>query len=172
MVKRHLNPGGIVTQWVPLYESDEATVKSEIATFFAVFPNGSVWANENSAGGYDLVLLGMDDNGQINLDQLAYRLSNADYAEVAYSLYDVGFRSMANLLATYAGRAADLKPWLAGAEINRDNSLRLQYLAGLALNNFREQEIYEEILAYRKFPDGLFTGSPQRLEAVKAMLGF
>ena len=27
LVKAHLNPGGIVTQWVPLYESDAATVK-------------------------------------------------------------------------------------------------------------------------------------------------
>ena len=33
-MKAHLNPGGVVTQWVPLYESDAATVRSEIATFF------------------------------------------------------------------------------------------------------------------------------------------
>jgi len=45
LVKEHLNPGGVVTQWVPLYESNAATVKSEIATFFNVFPNGTVWAN-------------------------------------------------------------------------------------------------------------------------------
>ncbi len=58
MVKSHLNPGGIVTQWVPLYESDEASVKSEIATFFAVFPYGTVWANNVNGNGYDIVLLG------------------------------------------------------------------------------------------------------------------
>ena len=28
---------------MPLYESDANTVKSEIATFFDVFPNGTVW---------------------------------------------------------------------------------------------------------------------------------
>src|SRR5207244_3981291 len=38
LCKQRLNPGGVVTQWVPLYESDGATVKSEIATFFAAFP--------------------------------------------------------------------------------------------------------------------------------------
>ena len=42
LVKAHLNPGGIVTQWVPLYETDLQTVKSEIATFFDVFPDGTV----------------------------------------------------------------------------------------------------------------------------------
>ena len=41
MVQRHLNPGGLVTQWVPLYESTPEVVKSEIATFFEVFPNGT-----------------------------------------------------------------------------------------------------------------------------------
>ena len=29
-VKAHLNPGGVVTQWVPLYQSSEDVVKSEI----------------------------------------------------------------------------------------------------------------------------------------------
>ena len=58
MCKRHLNPGGLVTQWVPLYESDLETVKSEIATFFAVFPDGTIWSNDEEGRGYDLVLLG------------------------------------------------------------------------------------------------------------------
>ncbi len=31
LVRQHLNPGGLVTQWVPLYESSEPVVKSEIA---------------------------------------------------------------------------------------------------------------------------------------------
>ena len=40
LCKRHLNPGGLVTQWVPLYESSADVVKSEMATFFAAFPHG------------------------------------------------------------------------------------------------------------------------------------
>ena len=32
-VREHLNPGGVVTQWVPLYETDERSVKSQIGTF-------------------------------------------------------------------------------------------------------------------------------------------
>ena len=46
LVKRHLKPGGVVTQWVPLYESTIEVVKSEMATFFAVFPDGIVWIND------------------------------------------------------------------------------------------------------------------------------
>ncbi|MGH9394153.1 MAG: spermidine synthase, partial [Terriglobales bacterium] len=42
-VRRHLNPGGMFTLYVPLYESDVPTVQSELATFFAVFPHATVW---------------------------------------------------------------------------------------------------------------------------------
>src|SRR5205807_5652459 len=58
MCKQHLNPGGVITQWVPLYESNTDVVKSEIATFFEVFPHGTIWGNTTGGEGYDLVLLG------------------------------------------------------------------------------------------------------------------
>jgi hypothetical protein len=58
LVRSHLEPGGLVTQWVPLYESSPAVVKSEIATFFEAFPNGTIWSNEAGGSGYDVVLLG------------------------------------------------------------------------------------------------------------------
>jgi spermidine synthase len=78
----------------------------------------------------------------------------------------VGFNSLVGLLATYGGQAADLQQWTAGAEINRDGNLRLQYLAGLALNDSMEGAIYNEILSYRKFPRNLFVGSEPRLQAL------
>jgi spermidine synthase len=166
MVKERLNPGGVVTQWVPLYESDADTVKSEIATFFDVFPNGVIFANELSGGGYDIVLLGQAEPAKIDVDAIQQRLDQPAYARVAQSLREVEFRSAVDLFATYAGRASDLKPWLAGAEINRDGNLRLQYLAGMALNNNRENAIYSDMLSYRAYPEDLFVAS----DATKAGL--
>ncbi len=170
LVKAHLNPGGIVTQWVPLYETDVATVKSEIATFFDVFPNGTVWSNENGGGGYDVVLAGQAGNEPIDVDALEQRLASPGYARVVKSLSDVGFQSALGLIATYAGRGPDLKPWLAGAEINRDGSLRLQYLAGLALNSSQENLIYDQMWSFRRFPEGLFSVSDARRSALLAAL--
>jgi spermidine synthase len=65
-VRRHLNPGGAVTLFVQLYESNTDAVKSEIATFLDVFPNGVVWGNTNQGRGYDLVLLGSVDPVKID----------------------------------------------------------------------------------------------------------
>ena len=172
LVKQHLNPGGVVTQWVPLYESDVATVKSEVATFFDAFPNGTVWGNENAGGGYDMVLLGQIAASRIDVDALEQRLATAEYSKVARSLHEVAFRSAINLLGTYAGQAADLRSWVSGAEIYRDSNLRLQYLAGLALNFNQEEFIYNQLLAYRQFPVGLFVASPDREKALRIALGF
>jgi len=170
LVKQHLNPGGIVTQWVPLYESDTATVKSEFATFFDAFPNGTVWGNENG-GGYDTVALGQIEPARIDLDALDARLARPDHARVVQSLQMVGFGSLNALLGTYAGQRSDLDPWTQGAEINRDGNLRLQYLAGMALNTSMEGTIYNQMLQYRRFPHNLFVGSEQRVNSLMAFFG-
>jgi spermidine synthase len=170
MVKDHLNPGGVVTQWVPLYESDEATVKSEIATFLDVFPGGTVWANSIDGAGYDLFLLGQNGPTKINVDQLQARLDSPEYARVSQSLRDVGFNSAVDLLSIYSGQDSELRPWLADATINLDSNLRLQYMAGMALNNSREDAIYRAILDYRRFPANIITGSPERVGLLQRLM--
>jgi len=170
LVKQHLNPGGVVTQWVPLYESDPAVVKSEVATFFDVFPNGTIWGNDISGGGYDIVLLGRVDPARIDLDAIQDRLDRPEGRRIAQSLREVGFGNAAQMLATYAGRNEDLRPWLRDAEINYDSNLRLQYMAGLALNVSREGAIYQEMLGYRKFPANLFAGSEDKLQVLRSVI--
>ncbi|HEX2455691.1 MAG TPA: fused MFS/spermidine synthase [Vicinamibacterales bacterium] len=171
LVKRHLNQGGLVTQWVPLYESTPEVVKSEIATFFEVFPNGTIWGNLNNGEGYDLVLLGQADGGPLDADGAERRLLSSDHAEVLASLSEVGFKSLGALLGTYAGHAADLGNWLHGAEINRDRNLRLQYLAGLQLNQYQAGSIYTEILGYRRLPEDHFIASAELREELRRRLG-
>ena len=104
LCKRHLNPGGLVTQWVPLYESSADVVKSEMATFFAAFPNGTIWSNDIKGEGYDVVLLGQAEPTKINVDELQQRLERPDHREVAASLAEVKFESAMDLLSTYAGQ--------------------------------------------------------------------
>ena len=107
---------------MPLYESTPDVVKSEIATFFEVFPNGTIWGNLNNGEGYDVVLLGQTDGGPLDADGAQQRLLSPDHAAVLASLSEVGFKSLGDLLGTYAGHAADLGPWLQSAEINRDRT--------------------------------------------------
>ncbi|HXP85510.1 MAG TPA: fused MFS/spermidine synthase [Bryobacteraceae bacterium] len=170
IVKSHLNPGGVVTQWVPLYESDPETVQSELATFFDVFPNGTVWANNNNGQGYDVVLLGQAGETHIDVDQLDARLNRPDHARVLQSLQEAGLQNAIDLLANYYGSAKDLRPWLNGAAINQDMSLRLQYLAGMGVNFNNAPLIGSDIRHFRRFPHDLFTGSQERLSQLRVAI--
>ena len=170
LAKSRLNPGGVITQWVPLYESTPEVVKSEFATFFDAFPEGTIWGNEVNAQGYDVVLAGTPGRATIDVDALQRRLEDPASQRVAASLFEVGFQSLPSLLATYAGRGPDLKPWLADAEINRDRNLRLQYLAGMGLNLYQNERIYAEMLRFRKYPEALFKASPAWEAALRGVV--
>lgn len=170
-VKAHLNPGGVVTQWVPLYESNLEAVKSEVATFLAVFPHGTVWANNIEGKGYDVVLLGQVGETKIDIAALTQRVSDPRYAGVLRSLVDVGFNSPLDLFSTYAAQASDLGAWTADAQINRDRNLRLQYLAGTGLNTYEGGPIYASMVAGRKFPDDIFVAPPEWMGALRDRIG-
>ena len=173
VMKKHLNPGGTVTMYVQLFETDLAAVKSSVATFFGVFPNGTIWGNPYQGQGHDMVLLGQlpvsnVDPLRIDLDEMEQRVGyRGGNSKMAQSLAEVGMNSPVDLFATYAGRAFDLKPWLRGAAINRDRNLRLQYLAGIGLNLDDSAAIYAGMLAYRRFPEDLFVSSEGRVDSLR-----
>jgi len=166
LAKKRLNPGGVITQWIPLYESTRETIKSELATFFKVLPGGMTWANNRRGRTYDLVVSGYRDPTKINLDELNKRLSQPEYARVLTSLRDVDFSSAIDLFGTYLAQHTDVEPWLADAQINTDKNLRLQYLAGFEYNLKKYIPLSEEIRKFRWLPPTLFTGSDETLQAL------
>jgi spermidine synthase len=170
LCRQRLNPGGLVTQWVPLYEANRSVVQSEIATFFSVFPHGTIWANDDDGFGYDTVMLGQAAPLEIDLESLQHRLDRADHARVRLALSDLGFNSAIDLLSTYAARFADLRGWLHAAEINHDRNLRLQYLAGLQLDSNKGADAYLEIIGRRVFPTDIFRASPEKLKALNDVM--
>ena len=157
LAKEHLTPGGVVTQWIPLYETDERSVKSEIGTFAKVFPDTTLWNPDLLEEGYDLVALGRAEQTPISEAAIQARMDAAP--RVKQSMEEVLLKSAGDVFATYAGRGRDLAPWLVDAEINRERSLRLQYLAGLAANTDSRFGIFQAILNYRRYPADLFVAS-------------
>lgn len=166
LAKSRLNPGGVVTLFVQLYESNTEAVKSEVATFFEAFPKGMIFANTYNGAGYDLVLLGQVDGTTVDVDEMEARLNRPEYAAVKRSLAEIGMNSAVDLFGTYAGSADDMQGWLKDAQVNRDRNLRLQYLAGRGLNLYRSSEIFAEMLPFAKDPQGIFTGSDATLQSL------
>jgi len=163
LAKAHLKPGGVMTLFVQLYESSPDTVRSEIATFFDAFPNGTIWGNTYQGVTGDTVLLGQTDPTVVDVDALEWRLNRPEYEPVRRSLGEVGFFSAIELVGSYGGRAQDLAAWLRDAPRTTDRNLRLEYLAGLGLNLHVGDRIYADLLRYRRFPADMFAGTPSSL---------
>jgi spermidine synthase len=169
-MKRHLNPGAVVTAWLPFYETTVPAIKSELATFMAAFPYTMIFGNTAGGQGYDGVLMGSMEPFEIDVTELQARLDSPEYAPVLQSLTDVGYGSVPELLGTFAATGEQLKAWLADAQINRDRNLRLQYLAGLGINNYEQAGIYSEILQQGQWPEGMFTGELSELSALRSTI--
>jgi spermidine synthase len=170
LVRAHLNPGGVVTQWVPLYQSTEDVIKSEVGTFFNVFPFGTIWSNQYAnGGGYDVIMLARPAALKIDPAALEARLNRPDHAQIESALTQVELGGVDGLMATYAGQARDLRPWLTDAQINTDRNLRLEYLAGMG-NNVYDLQIYQDMLMFRRFPEEMFTASPEWMERLRRVM--
>lgn len=170
-LREHLKPGGVVTLWAGLYQVTSDTAKSEIATFKQVFPDVVVWDNVTNSIG-DIVISGRVDGAPIDVDAVEARIAQPEYERVRASLASVGFSSATDLFATFGAQGDDMDAWLEGAQINRDRNLRLQYLAGLGVFTDQADAIYQAMTRNRTWPESLFTGSPERLAALKQKAGF
>ena len=165
VVKRHLNPGGYFTLYVPLYETSEDTIKSELLTFFQAFPNGTIWANNRDGAGYDMVFMGQAEPLKIDVDAAQDRLRRPDWDKVRASLVEIDVHSLPDLLSVYTGNASDLDPWIRGAQVNHDGDLRLSYLAGWGINSQLADMLYREMVQYRRDPTWM-TGSQAEIDDV------
>jgi len=167
VMKQHLSRGGVITLYIQLFETNLEAVKSSVATFFEVFPNGTIWGNPDQGQGHDMVLLGQVEPLRIDLDEIEQRIDYRGGSKMAQSLAEIGMNSPVDLFARYAGRNSDLAEWLRNVPLNRDRNLRMQYLAGLGLNLDDAAAIYAGLLAYRRFPEDLFLSAEGRVDSLR-----
>jgi spermidine synthase len=166
VVRSRLNPGGIATQWVPLYETSEQAIQIQMKTFMDAFPDGTVWNSAANGKGYDVVLLGR--TGPLRLDLLEMQRRIDRTPQIGDSLRQVKIASAMDLLATYGASARDMASWYAKTPLNRDFSLKLEYISGLALNSTGADEIYAHMVAQRTYPEEAFmmpANAPAGMEA-------
>ena len=166
IVKARLNPGGIATQWVPLYETSELAIRIQMRTFIDAFPNGTVWNTAITGRGYDVVLVGGSEPLRLDLDVIDKRMLES--TRLYQSLREVKISNAVDLLATYGTSGPDMKKWLDGVPVNRDFSLKLEYISGLALNAGEADPIYQHMVAGRSVPP--FTGQDAALGELRRRL--
>lgn len=120
-VRSRLAPSGLMCQWAHTYDMGHAEFASIVATFQSVFPHVLVWL----VGEGDVLLIGSDQR----LDDRLERLGRPWPAPIAADLADLGVSEPFALTALVAGNEPLATRLSAGAIIERDSCLALEFAA-------------------------------------------
>lgn len=119
-MRARLAPGGVASQWLPLYQLSELDVRTVIATWCAAFEHTSAWLTA-----YDLVLVGSE--GPLRpLEDLAEAPLPPRVAE---ALGSAGLASGADLCALLAADDLALRAYAEGVVPMRDDRPVLEFRA-------------------------------------------
>ncbi|HEY9724152.1 MAG TPA: hypothetical protein V6D47_19275 [Oscillatoriaceae cyanobacterium] len=125
LVKRHLNPGGVMVQWFQLYEIDDATVQLILRTFGHEFPYVTLW----QAGARDLVMVGSLTPPKFDYAALEARMARP---QVRHDLAKMGIHTPMTFLSAQFLTAHRFHSLLGPGEVNRLEHPILEFRAPLA----------------------------------------
>lgn len=152
LAARRLSPGGIMCQWLPIYELTEENLKSIVRTFHESFEHVQVWLTY-----HDAELVGSRSPIVIDEDELARRIAEP---EVLADLRQVQMGSASDFLSHFAMGSAGAAAYGEGGVLNTDDNLYLEFSApfsiekvGLTASNFAGLVRHRESpLRYLKTP--------------------
>ncbi len=117
----HLNPGGMVCQWLPIYELSEANLKSVVKTFHENFPYIMIWLTYD-----DAELVGSNLPIIIDEEKLERRIK---VPEVLQDLERVKMGSAEDFLSYFVMGTRGAEAYCSGGRINTDDNLYLEFSA-------------------------------------------
>ncbi len=118
--RARLAPGGVLCQWAHTYDISDADLRSIVATFLSVFPDGTLWL----IGEGDVLLIGSTEPLDARLGDVARHWQRP---LVAMDLIDVGVREPFSLLSAFVASGQPLADYAAGAVIQSDNRVGLEF---------------------------------------------
>ncbi len=124
--RAHLQPGGILCQWAHTYNISDADLRSIVDTFLSTFPDGSAWL----VGTSDLLLIGSTSPLRALDAGIAGAWSRPGVAE---DLAQVEVSDPFGILTLFIAHGRDLQQYAAGARVQTDDRLPLEYSAPRAI---------------------------------------
>ena len=123
----HLQPGGMVCQWLPIYELTPENVKSVVKTFQENFPYTMLWLTHN-----DAEIVGSNAPIVIDETDLARRIAEPAIAE---DLHRVMMGSATDFLSYFVMGTRGMKEFSRGAIVNTDDNLYLEFSAPYSIRD-------------------------------------
>ncbi len=142
--RQKLNPGGVMCQWIHLYQISLNDVLVFMKTFHSVFPHLSVWIDDS-----DMLVLGADHPLSIDFETLARRMSDP---AVAWSLRRSGI-TPGYIRNKYVGDERMIKVLRSGIPFNTDDHPILEFSAPKSLFTNRSTEIGQALKEFQRIAE-------------------
>ena len=126
LVASHLNPGGVVAQWLPIYELTSEDLRSIVRTFQEHFRYTLLWLTH-----YDAELVGSNSPLRIDEAELGRRLAAAP--AVADDLNKVMMGSATDLLSYFVMGTEGMARFGRDGILNTDDRLYLEFSAPFSI---------------------------------------
>jgi spermidine synthase len=153
LARTRLRPGGVMVQWIQLYNLRPDDLKMILKTFQGVFPETSLWSVSE-----DLLLLGRTESGPLDLERLKKRFAAG---RVANSLGYPGDEAWPSVLGFFTLGETDTARLVAAAPTNTDDRLPLEFSAPRALYLETGRENQEVLRRARTLPLPALSSSGQ-----------
>lgn len=118
--RSRLAPGGVLCQWAHTYDISNDDLKSIVATFLSVFPDGTMWL----VGDADVLLVG--STGPLD-DRIAGIAEAWTRPGVAGDLASVGALHPFSVTSLFVSQGSALAAWAGAAPLQTDDRSRLEF---------------------------------------------
>lgn len=118
--RERLAPGGLLCQWAHTYDISNADLRSIVATFLSVFPDGTLWL----VGDADVLLVGSTGPLDARIEGIAAAMQRPG---VAADLASVGVKGPFSVTSLFVAQGEALKAWAADAPLQTDDRSALEF---------------------------------------------
>jgi spermidine synthase len=153
-IREHLNPGGVVCQWMPIYQISPTRLRSAMKTFAEVFPNATFWYVKNHG-----LFIAKVDSPVIDYESLARRF---DEPSTKADLARIDIDTPEDLLSLLLMGPEEIQAYVdaePGVPTNTDDYPYLEYFVPGDLF-FRPSDTVREIVKHPVDPTRFVRGQP------------
>ena len=120
----HLNPGGLMSSWIPLFGLSERDFKILLKTFQDVFPFTTLWYGTNCLNRHALLVGSTNQDFKIDITVLSERFTDPIIRE---NLKDVGIEDIYGVLSSYVIGPETIAEYVGDVPLNTDNKPILEF---------------------------------------------
>lgn len=118
--RQRLAPGGVLCQWAHTYDISGDDLRSIVATFLSVFPDGTLWL----VGDADVLLIGSTEPLDARIAAINETMRRPGVAE---DLASIGIVSPFVVKSLFIAQGDALKAWAQGAPLQTDDRSQLEF---------------------------------------------